>query len=214
MGAFKWLSTNGQTHPLAHTHTHTHTHEHTHTRTHNKRWAARERAGGRITCFDWKMLLLIMMRCNLPGPIEDVSAQSAHTHTHTYTPTHTLFLLYFLVLSVPVQSAAGECGFYANERRVEGLQEMREHAGINLHFMITHNQSDVWPRSSSSSSSPFLFSAPPSPPVSSPPWLPLVFSAYFLKNNEKWVWTERRTLTIVLPASTPFTIFPFFSFLF
>lgn len=103
-----------------------------------------------------------MMMCSLPAPLTGVcmrpqSVVHANTHTHA--------LLYILVSLVLVQSAAGECGFYANERRVERSQEMREHAGINLHFMITHNQSDLW----TFSSSPVL------PTSLSPP----VFCAFF-----------------------------------
>lgn len=58
-----------------------------------------------------EMLLPIMMMCNL------LSTKRPCMQTHTRTRTH--FLLYILVMLV--QSAAGECGFYANERGVEGV---------------------------------------------------------------------------------------------
>lgn len=84
------------------------------------------------------MLLLITMMCKLPAPLVGVcTSLSSAMHTNTH------MLLCTLVSMVLVQSAAGECGFYANECRVGRSQEMREHAGINLHFMITHNQSDL-----------------------------------------------------------------------
>lgn len=121
MGPLKCIPANGQTHPPAHKH--------------KKREKARSHK----------------QQEELPALIGNAFAYYDDAHTHTLPvgecgpcmQTHTNFLLYILVSSVPVQSEAGECAFYANERGVEGSQEMREHAGINLHFMITRNQSDL-----------------------------------------------------------------------
>lgn len=93
-----------------------------------------------------------MMMCNLlepPWVRERVHAAPVHANTQTH------FLLYILVPSVPVQSAVGERGFYANERGVVGSKRMRDRTGINLHFMIACDQSDS--RHSSSSSLRFFF---------------------------------------------------------